>query len=105
MTIRTIKPAEDLRTRAEEIVTAYDKWDNRKKPRGHVAAKRAFEKADRHERRLAERVQALQATTVEGLIAKARCAEIYDFDDCAGVAASIGRDLMSLRGAGPAQRV
>jgi hypothetical protein len=106
VTIRYVTPSTETRARADEIVTAYDEWKvaQEKKPRGYRAAKRAYNKAERLETSLEQKIHAIQATTVEGMIAKARCAELYYFES--GVAGcfmeSIAKDLLAMREASPA---
>jgi hypothetical protein len=100
VTVRRKEPAAELRERAEEIVTAYDKWDaeqKKKPPAAYKAAKRAYEKADRIEITLEEQIHTIQATTIEGMIAKARCAEVYELDDLSGFSHSIINCLLALQ--------
>jgi hypothetical protein len=105
VTIRYVTPSTEARARADEIVAAFDEWEveKEKKPRGYRAAKRAYDKAERLETSLEQKIQAIQATTIEGMIAKARCAELYYFES--GVAGcfleSIAKDLLALGEASP----
>jgi len=102
--VRTVKAAEDLRERGEEIVAAFDKWDaeHQKEPRGYKAAKRAYEKASDIEAGLERRIRDIQATTIEGMIAKARCAEAYEFKNgTVDFSVSIAFDLLALNAVSP----
>jgi hypothetical protein len=105
LTVRTIKPSDELRERAEEILAAYDKWDaeHQKKPPGYKAAKRAYERAADIETGLEQQINAIQATTIEGMIAKARCAEVYHFENgTVDFGVSITKDLLALDTGAPA---
>lgn len=89
-----------MRGRAAEIVAAYDKWDaeHQKQPRGLEAAICAYEKAADIETGLEQQIDAIQATTIEGMIAKARCAEVYHFENgTVDLCRSIVEDLLALR--------
>jgi hypothetical protein len=99
VTVRMIKPTDELRQRAEEIVAAYDKWDaEHQNPPGYKAAKRAYEKAADIETALEQQIDAIQATTIEGMIAKARCAEAYHFENgTVDFSVSIAKDLLALQ--------
>jgi hypothetical protein len=104
MNVRKIKPSEELRERAEEILAAYDKWDLecQKKPSGYKAAKRAYERAADIETKLEQRIDAIKATTVEGMLAKARCAEVYHFENgTVDFGRSIAEDLLALSADAP----
>jgi hypothetical protein len=105
LTVRTIKPSDELRERAEEILAAYDKWDaeHQKKPAGYKAAKRAYERAADIETGLEQQIDAIQATTIEGMIAKARCAEVYHFENgTVDFGVSVTKDLLALDTGAPA---
>jgi hypothetical protein len=82
-------------------VVAYDEWKaaKEKKPRGFKAAQRAYDKAERIERTLEGKIHAIRATTIAGMTAKARCAELYYFE-CGVVdnfRNSIAKDLLALQ--------
>jgi hypothetical protein len=98
LTCLTLKAADKLWERAEEIVAAYDKWaaEHHGKPKGYATAKRAYDKADSVETKIQDQILSLKATTLEGMIAKSRCAEVYEFDDTAGFSVSIAEDLVAL---------
>ncbi|WP_213740936.1 hypothetical protein [Bradyrhizobium sp. dw_411] len=97
MTLRTIKASAKLQARAEEIVAAYDQWDAKHQgtPKGYGPAKQAYKKADKVETKIEKQIVELKATTIEGLIAKSRCAEVYEFDDTAFMV-SVAEDLVAL---------
>jgi hypothetical protein len=78
-------------------------------PRGYEATKRKMEKATRLARKLEEQIIATRATSMNGLIAKARCLEknLCDgqsaaYDPDAQFAASMAKDLLALSGRGKA---
>jgi hypothetical protein len=106
MTFRNITPSAEARARADEIVAAYDEWEaaKEKKPRGFKAAIDAYDKAESIETRLEQKIHSIRATTIEGMTAKARCAELYYFEG--GVvdnfSESIAKDLLALSGRGKA---
>lgn len=94
--MRRILPSEELRTRAEEIVAAWEKWRRTKKePRAYKAARRAFDNADRIEESLVNKILEIRATSLAGLISKARCAELYVFDR-EEFSSSIAADVLAL---------
>jgi hypothetical protein len=103
-----VQPSEELSARGAEITAAYDTWRaSAKKPRGYKKAERAANKAMRDYYRLEEAVSETRAATVEGMLAKIRCAEA---DECGGeitgfnsgcpevMALSIFQDIKSLAG-------
>ena len=100
VTLRYVTPSAEARARVDEIVAAYGEWRaaQERKPRGYKAAKRAYEEAERIESRLEQRIHSIQATTIEGVTAKARCAELYEFEP--GVygdfSVSAAEDLLAL---------
>jgi hypothetical protein len=70
------------RDRAHEIITAFDEWDkNRKPPRGYKKVAREAERAAREYQHLERRIAETRATTVEGMLAKVRCAHAYAKSD------------------------
>jgi hypothetical protein len=102
-----MNPTPEARKRADEIITAYDLWQktrNQKKTRKITVAKRKQDKAGRAMVKLEERLAEMPATSIVGLIAKARCAAVYEADcqpesdDPLGIfGASIVRDLLELQ--------
>ena len=109
MAMRKIKPSAELRTRAEEIVSAYDEWvASRKKPRGYKKTVREMNRAERAYTRLEKQICETPATTLEGMLAKVQCAQAYmreeDIDQIdAGSAAetmavSIFNDILRMTG-------
>jgi hypothetical protein len=76
VTVRNFTPSPEARSRADAIMAAYDKSANRKS-RAYRAAERAKDKAYEISDDLRDQIKKIQATSVKGLIAKARCAEIY----------------------------
>lgn len=81
-------------------------WDTarEKKSRAYRKAKTAYDKAERIETSLEERIHSIPATMIAGMTAKARCAELYDFES--GVRGcfmeSIAKDLLALNAEAPA---
>jgi hypothetical protein len=80
-------------------------------PRGYEAAKRKMEKANRLARKLEEQIITTPATSMNGVIAKARCVEknlcdgqSASYDPDAQFAASMAKDLLALSGRGKAVR-
>lgn len=100
VTVRQFTPSPEARRRADEIVAAFDQWEaaKDKKPRGYKTAKRAYEKAERIESRLEQKIHSISATTIAGMNAKARCAELYYFEGgiYGDFGESIARDLLEL---------
>ena len=109
MVAKKILPSEELRTRAEQIIAAYDAWraSNEKKPRGYKKAEREARRAQREYWDLQEEVVNTPAHTVEGMLAKIRCAEAWEGKerldsincDCGEeIALSIFEDIRRLAG-------
>jgi len=79
-----IPPSEELRARGAEIMAAYDAWlatNSGKKPRGYRKAEREARKAEREYWRLEQEVAETPATTIEGMLAKIRCAEAWEHEE------------------------
>ncbi|MGY4237289.1 hypothetical protein ACVIIW_006236 [Bradyrhizobium sp. USDA 4449] len=70
-----IPATEELSTRGQEIVEAFDSWHERR-PRGYVKLDRERKRAERAWRIANRAVCATPAATLEGLRAKLRCVEI-----------------------------
>jgi hypothetical protein len=100
VTVRYKQPSPEARARADEIIAAYDKWlkSTDRKPRGYRAARRAYNNAEKRARELESQIHEIRATTVTGMIAKARCAQVYDFHlgAHAGFCIEIAEDLLAL---------
>jgi hypothetical protein len=107
-----IVPSPKARARADEIVQAFDTWFAKysKRPRGLRAAERRRDAACSKQSSLERRIEAMRATSLAGLVAKARCLKLQYrdgeivscFDDAAEtLACSIGRDLLSMKAADP----
>jgi hypothetical protein len=94
-TVRYIAPLPEARTRADEIVAAYDKSKNWKS-RTYRAAERAKDEAFDISHDLENQITELQATSFQGLAAKARCVEILGMDS--DLARSIVDDLLEMAG-------
>jgi hypothetical protein len=63
---------------SDEIIAAHDEWRkkrDRKKPRGLVAAERKRNKVADRLIELEEQIAETPATSIGGMIAKARCAQ------------------------------
>ena len=79
-------------------------------PRGYEAAKRKMQKANRLARKLEEQIIDTPATSMNGVIAKARCVkknlcddgQSASYDPDAKFAASMAKDLLTLSGRGKA---
>jgi hypothetical protein len=102
---RLYEPSAEARARADEIIAANDQWyrtKGKKKPRRLVAIQRKRHQLVKLMNELDERIAEMPATTMEGMVAKARCAKAYDEDcrpDCddplSMFGASIVRDLLA----------
>jgi hypothetical protein len=103
---RLFRPSAEARSRADEIIAASDEWQRtrqQKKPRRLLAAGRKRDKANAMMAELDEQIAEMPATSLEGMIAKARCAQAYDKDCCPDCddplsmfSASIVRDLLAM---------
>jgi hypothetical protein len=101
---RLFKPSSQARARADEIIAASDQWQktrNQKKPRSLLSAKRKYDKAEDVVIELGNQIAEMPATSIEGMIAKARCAQAYGFDpdsddELSTFGASIVRDLLAM---------
>jgi hypothetical protein len=79
---RTFVPSDAARDRAHEIIAAFDEWGkDRKPPRGYKKAVREAESARREYRLIEDRIAKTRATTIEGMLAKIRCAHAYAKSD------------------------
>jgi hypothetical protein len=102
VTILYVEPPAQVRERADEIVAAYDTWKNAcKPPRGMLTAEREEEKASRRVSMLEAQITRTAATTLEGLVAKARCvahlsATMGGREESAHMAASLADDLLAM---------
>jgi hypothetical protein len=90
ISLRKVTPSLAARVRADEIIAAYDDWHSRgeRLPRGYRKAKCESDKAHRAYMRLERRIANSRANTLEGMLAKVRCAQTYterdtgfDFDE------------------------
>ena len=86
---RKAVPSAEARGRADEIIAAFDKWKKERAPRGFKKAEREANKAFKEFARIQDEVDATPAQTVEGLMAKVRCAKAW---------AAKGRKMKSLDG-------
>jgi hypothetical protein len=102
---RDIEPSTQARGRADEIIAPSDQWQKTrgKKPRRLLAAERKRDEATAVMAELAERIAETPAKSIEGMIAKARCAKAHDADCYPGCddpvsifSASIVRDLLAM---------
>jgi hypothetical protein len=75
-----IQPSEELRARGAEIVAAWDDWRS-KRPRGYKKAEREVKRAERKLLQLEREIANTQATTIEGMRAKIRCARAWYRDE------------------------
>jgi hypothetical protein len=102
VTIIYVEPTAQARERADEIVAAYEAWKNAcKPPRGMLTAEREQEKASRRVCMLEAQITHTKATTLEGLVAKARCvahlsAIMGGREESAQLAASLADDLLAM---------
>jgi hypothetical protein len=76
---RAFVPSDAARARADEIIAVYDLWrgEKLKGPRGYKTACREKNRAEREYMRIEKEIQNTRATTIEGLMAKVRCAHAY----------------------------
>jgi hypothetical protein len=103
---RFFEPCAEARARADELIAASEQWQktrDRKKPRRLVTAHRKRDQACGRMNELEERITETPATSIAGMIAKARCAKAYDancYPDCddplSMFSASIVRDLLAM---------
>jgi hypothetical protein len=78
MVLERNDPPAQLRARAEQIVSAFDKWRScGERPSGYHAAVSERDEAEEIYREIEETITETRATTVEGLFAKVRCAQAY----------------------------
>jgi hypothetical protein len=76
---RKVVPSAEARARADEIIIAFDAWNlDRMKPRGYWKLSREKNRADKAWARLEVELGDTRASTVEGMIAKMRCARAYE---------------------------
>jgi hypothetical protein len=71
-------PTEAARARADEIIRAYDEWHKGEAapaPRGYKTAEKARDKACKTATKLENVVLHMRATTIDGMLAKIRCAQ------------------------------
>ncbi len=72
---KVIVPSKAARARADQIVAAYDEWaKERIPPRGYKKLARESDRAFDATTRLENKILKTRATTIEGMIAKIRCA-------------------------------
>jgi hypothetical protein len=75
-----VRAPEELRLRAAEIVTAYDQWWGSARPRrGYKKALRESNRAQRNYYRLENEIAETPAGTIEGMMAKIRCAKLWGY--------------------------
>ena len=98
--MRKTGPSKELRTRAEEIVSAYDNWTaTRKRPRGYRKAVREMNRAERAYMRLEAQICETPATTLEGMRAKEEGIDRIDGGSAAeSMAVSIFKDILRMTG-------
>jgi hypothetical protein len=78
-TVKAVEPSAAARARADEILAAFDKWNvNGKPPRGYRKAVREQDKARKVWDRIEIQICDTRASTMEGMIAKFRCARAYE---------------------------
>jgi hypothetical protein len=110
ITLRDVTPSAAARARADEIIAAFDEWrEDAMPPRGYKKAVREKDKAYRASERLEAQIAKTPATTLEGMRAKIRCAQAFEWDDDIGsidsggateaMALSIFKDVLRLTGA------
>jgi hypothetical protein len=102
-------PSPEARARADEIIAAYDEWEAKRpkvKPRAVAAADRKKDAACSRACRIEEQVADTPATSLAGLVAKARCAVALCRDGrpdpavlSTELAASIIADLLAMQAA------
>jgi hypothetical protein len=72
-----VKAPEELRERAAEIVSAHDEWRTARPRRGYKKARRESNKAERNCLRLEREIAETAVDTIEGMMAKIRCAQLW----------------------------
>jgi hypothetical protein len=77
LTTLKVQPSEELRARGDEICTAWDARNNHPKPRGYEKAVREARRAEREFYRLEHEIAETPAQTIEGMLAKIRCAHVW----------------------------
>lgn len=97
LTAQYSEPSPEARARADEIVASYDKWEKKvtRRPNGFRAAMRATDKAFERTHEIEEWIVGTPATTIAGMIAKARCEKRVS---CGQFADSIVADLLAIAG-------
>lgn len=70
-------PSAEARARADEIIAAFDKWKKEREPRDFKKTEREANKAFKAFARIQDEVDATPAQTIEGLMAKVRCAQAW----------------------------
>jgi hypothetical protein len=80
---RMVTPSPAARARADEIVSAFDKWqkESEAKPRGYRAAKRAHEAHETQMLALERKICKTRAYSLAGIIAKAQKGRELDDDE------------------------
>ena len=93
-----VRPTGAARTRADEIIAAFDTWQKRRdrRPRGYRAAERAMDAAGKRLCDLERRICSTRARSLAGLIAKARLGREIGDEDRFG--AALIADLLVLAG-------
>jgi hypothetical protein len=92
----TVRPSPAARARADEIATAFDKWQKRRdrRPRGYRAAERAIDAAGKRLWDLECKIIGTPAHSLAGIIAKARQGHEVGDEERFGVA--LIADLLAL---------
>jgi hypothetical protein len=81
-----LPPSPEARARADEIIAAFEKWNAKRRPRGFKKLERERDKAFEIYADLEERIEATPAATIQGLMAKIRCAQAYSkASDASGI--------------------
>jgi hypothetical protein len=91
-----VRPSSAARTRADEVIAAFDTWQKRRdrRPRGYRAAERAMDAAGRRLCDLERKICSSRARTLAGVIAKARMGREVGDEDRFG--AALITDLLAL---------
>jgi hypothetical protein len=78
--VRQLAPPPEARDRADEIIAAFDRWMTDRAPRGYKKAQREGNKAFKSFARIQKEIEATPAQTVEGMMAKVRCAKLWAYN-------------------------
>ena len=96
--VRPFRPSPEAKTRADEIIAAFDEWERKrnKKPRGYRAAERESHRTSARAGKLQDKIAASRASCIGDLVAKAKAATVMGHDFSQHVLSSIADDLLAM---------